>query len=208
MGAGVGLAAQGAAAACNQCVHPGAPRLQGTWLVPCQFNERACHINLSRERALGVADLSRLAGYHRYSASWLAAGNHAGIHSMAGLQAALCAGSGGGGGGAAAAAQQQQQQQQQQQCPACPACAPQPCTPQPCMPQAAQVAAAAAAAAAARAGEAGAGGAAAAARALAPPRQRSQLGQLLEEQGLQTGAELGVQARGGGPTAAAGKLSG
>jgi hypothetical protein len=97
-------------------------------------------------------------------------GNPAGIHSLAGLQATLCHGQV----QAAKQQQQQQQEQQQQQVP--------------------------------RQRPAGAGGAdvqlpalqqpgraAAAAKPLLPLRLRLDIGGLLEREGLQTGAELGVQ---------------
>lgn len=64
----------------------------GEWFMPCLHNDAACHQKVARERALGVAPLMQLAGYHRYSASWLAGGNSAGIHSMDGLTATLCKG--------------------------------------------------------------------------------------------------------------------
>lgn len=161
----------------NSTSHPAThPLRQGTWYVPCQYNERDCHIRLVQERALGVADLSHLAGYHRYSASWMG-GNHAGVHSMQGLQAAL----------SSAFAKGAAPMAQCKPTP-CPTCTPKPCAPQPCMPQAAQVAAAKA-----KAAEQGGARDANAAKALAPVRYRSLIGRILEGQKFQTGAELGVQ---------------
>ena len=36
--------------------------MQGTFFVPCQYNQADCHRKLVTERALGVASLSHLAG--------------------------------------------------------------------------------------------------------------------------------------------------
>lgn len=48
-----------------QAMHPSHPtrlRLQGTFFVPCQYNQADCHRKMVTERALGVASLSHLAG--------------------------------------------------------------------------------------------------------------------------------------------------
>lgn len=157
------------------------PPLQGTWFVPCQYNEAACHRRLVAERALGVANLARLAGYHRYSASW-AGGNAAGVHSMRAVQAAICG-----------APQPPPTAGKPAACPAVQPCAPQPCIVAPAAAAGAGAAAAGAGAAAGNSSGKPDGAALPKPRALVPPRTRWGIGALLEQEQLQTGAELGVQ---------------
>lgn len=42
--------------------------VQGTFFVPCQYNQADCHRKLVTERALGVASLAQLAG--KQAAEW------------------------------------------------------------------------------------------------------------------------------------------
>lgn len=163
--------------------------VQGRWMMPCQYNNPKCHQSTALDLALGVSPLQELAGYHRYSASWIAAGNKAGIHNREGLQKALRA--------QALAEQQLQPQQKQTPCPA-----PKPCPAiKPC-PAAMPAGGSKAAAAAQPAGEVALqpllqqpGGKVAGAP-LRPLKFRLGLPLLLEAEGLQTGAELGVQVGG------------
>ena len=139
--------------------------------MPCLHSDIACHLQAVKNRALGTAPLADLAGYHRYSASWTSLGNSAGIFNMQGLQAAMCAAPRARPGWQQPAAQQAGTDAGASQLPAGKLSAATPSS------------------------SSSSSSSSSMAKVLLPIKARADIGAVLEREGLQTGAELGVQVR-------------